>query len=399
MRLPTIDLNDVVEFPEDDTKPLEEVFNTELDRPVQDKKSRPLWRVVVHKGQTVLFSWHHAIGDGTAAHAFHLAFLDALNHASTSEGAEESAIVQVPTDLALLPAIEHHMDVSITLKTLFGILYSTFTPRSWQSGYKAWTGNPVGSVKHPGVVTRMRALPPPTANALLALCRAHDCTATGFLHTLATRVLSHLLAAPEHKAILKRYKKFVTTVPISLRRFAGLGPLTIVDFVSTYRSSPPITRSAQTWPLTAESFPWSTAAAYTKALRRNMKDVQVIGTIKYIYSLGMAEKYFLDKMGNKRDTTFELSNIGATPKEAIAERKGDDGDGAASKWTMDDMYWGQNDGLFGAVIKMNLSGSPSGSMNVTYTWGVGAIDDAFAESFVEDMHAAIESVLSVPVSQ
>ncbi|KAI0340617.1 hypothetical protein BDW22DRAFT_1486019 [Trametopsis cervina] len=391
-RLPTVDLNSVLVYTTDLTDSLEAVVTSELTRPFTRGDNSPLWRALVRSDNTVIFSWHHAIGDGTCAHSFHAAFLSALNRSLASEG-DKSPIVDIPASHNLTLPIEQSVNVSMSFKSFCRTIYEVLAPVSWKPLQKAWTGNPVASEPHVQVEVRLRQIEASAAQRLLALCREHKCTLTAFLHTLATLVLSHQLSASKDaEALLKRYKTFSTITPISLRRFSGVSPFEWCDQVSNYIAYPDITRDIEPYPPTKTSFAWGSAVAFGTSLHGHFKaSLQLIGSAKYLYKLGLSEKYFLDTLGKKRHGTFVLSNIGAMPSvPGTEEAQQEDG----TIWQVDDVCFGQNDAVFGSAIKMNMAGSPSGAINIAYTWGEGAIGVEFAEAFITDMHAAIASILS-----
>ena len=53
------------------------------------------------------------------------------------------------------------------------------------------------------------------------------------------------------------------------------------------------------------------------------------------------------------------------------------------KWGIADMYFGQCDATCGTAFKINVVGSPDGSVGTTFTWGEGAVDEQIAEAFVQ----------------
>ncbi|KAI0687454.1 hypothetical protein BC835DRAFT_1376668 [Cytidiella melzeri] len=319
VRLPFVNLNDVLEYHKYPGKTLQEVYTTELHTSLPRDVEKPLWRVIVHDN-TVVFAWSHSIGDGQSGHALHHALVSALNHEDVSKAPEESFV-------------DERTNTAVSWKTFFQALYDTFTPASWQR------------------------LPAEHAKRLVNLCRQNGCTLTSFLHTLA---LCTDLQRPQ------KYKTFSTVVPVSLRRFTGTSALDICDQVSGYHSFPPIIRDVQ-YPLTKATFPWKMAADFKTSLQSGLEDTrQVVGTIKYMYSLGIATKYFANQLGKKRGRTFELSNIGVMPKVS---------DG---RWQIDEVCFGQNNAVCGQ-INMNVAGSPSGT--------------PFMEEFIAQMHFAMASAL------
>jgi len=317
--------------------------------------------------------------------------------AEANSGAEEdeSTLVEVPATIKLEPIIEERTSTAVSAKTFCKVLYGVFAPSSWQRSYTSWTAELVIPKRDLSVNVRLRKVEAAEAKRLVELCRKRGCTVTTFLHTLAVCVLSHLLMAsrskdPDVKKEKRRnYKTFSTYVAVSLRRFTGVSPLSMCDHVSQYHSFPRIRwdTKSKDYPPTDASFPWKDAVVFNQRLRRNLKGTrQMIGVVKYMYSIVNPDGYFNGKLGNKREGTLGLSNLGAMPNVKLP----DDGE----RWEVEDVYFGQNDAIGGDAIKMCVSGSQEESIGFGYTWGVGAVDDGFVDAFVTEVHDAIDGILA-----
>lgn len=438
-RLNKVDLDDLVTFDAYPGKTLQEVIKEELETPLPNGKTviqgedkggeglKPLWRVkVLEDGQTVVFAWHHAIGDGSSGFALHRSFLDALNSLdSSSTNGEGDLVITPPQDLTMIQPTEALTSVSVSWRTFFVALYETFAPKSWLKGYTAWTGNLVGSppssssspspndsdnVKFAAAKTvrvRIQTIPSQTGKALVALCRANGTTLTAFLHTLAVLSLSETLhthykgEGESESDIGKKWKTFSTSIPVSLRRFTGASSYDICDHVSNFHFYPPISppSSQPISELSNQTFPWHTAQSLSTHLRTPTLlegTKETIGTIRYLFDLGIAGGFFSGKVGGKRGYSFEVSNLGvlSTGGSPKGLAQGDDGKDESEKWDISDVYFAQNDGTCGAAIKINVAGvSSSGTISVVYTWGEGAVDEGVAEGFVERMSRGVERVL------
>lgn len=391
VRLTSVNISDALKWSEDPEHTLEDATTSELSTPFDTTANRPLWRLLVLRDNTAIFCYHHAIGDGGSGVAFHRAFQKSLNHVAEESDATDMLDLS-SQELTLEPPLEKLTDVSVSLKTFWRTMFETFSPSFCQTAHRAWTANPISSAPHCDVNVRLRMIDANIVSALLDLCRQNKCTLTTFLHTLSVMVLSHMVTERFPKELKKRHKTFVTSVAVSLRRFTETSPLSIVDQVSVYNSFQRIQRSFSQYPPTKETFPWTNAAEFHVRLQRKLKKTrQVIGTIGYIYALGMSEKYFLDQLGQHREQTLGLSNLGAMVDDGAGK---DGGSHDEKRWKVDDVYFTQCDALLGAAIKMNVVGSPSGSVSIGYTWGRGAINDEVMESFIEEMHDLIVRIVS-----
>jgi len=101
----------------------------------------PLWRLTVLADNTVIFFWHHCIGDGTSGLAFHRALLAALNADNTIYKGRET--VDIPSTSSIVPAIDSLINVRPSIAQFCRAIFDILFPPSWTRGRSAWTGNPV----------------------------------------------------------------------------------------------------------------------------------------------------------------------------------------------------------------------------------------------------------------
>lgn len=385
LRLPTVDLSRIVTIAVE-PQPLQDVFSAQLLSTFQLGSDAPLWRLTVLPDNTVVFAYHHAIADGQSGLAFHRTFLDGLNQVSNPLQEPED-VISVPVNLSMELPTEKSTDTSLSIGTFFHVLFNLLAPSSWTAGASAWTANPV--IKQPSLITNVHlweARPEDTAT-FLHLCKSHGTTLTGALHTLSILVISRLLMTIEHS---KRYKTISTSVPVSLRRFTGAPATAMCDQVSAIYSYVPFLHPSPGG-RPRDTFPWEMSAQFSDKLRNNMaKSREVIGTIKYLYKLGISERFFLDKLGKKRDMTLELSNVGRFFETAV-----EDPDRATQLgWKIGSMYFVQCDAVYGAAIKLNVVGSPSRTLNIGFTWAPGSVDDAIADAFISGFKSEFLSLVT-----
>ena len=378
VHLPAVLLDDVVSFthgPDDDSS-IAQVLMAQLAQTFELGTATPLWRLIVVSGRTVVFAFHHVIGDGQSGLAFQSVLLTVLNGSSKSLAPPENKVVISATPV-LVPPVESLTDVSVSFRGFWSTIFDTFVPHSLTKGATAWTGNPVVRTPNIETVVRCWEIEAPQARELLALCRKHDTTLTGYLHTLAVGVLSKLITGSQDK----RFKTLCIQVPVSLRRFTDTSPYMLCDQVSTTRSYVPLQVPTNDTASTAW-FSWPAAAQFTKQLSAAVeKSREAIGTIRYLYRFGISKAYFHDALGKKRHDSLKLNNLGRFPASA---------DGT---WTIASVFWAQCDAVIGPAITLNVVGSPTGAIGVTFSWAPGAIESSFAEAFVADMKAALPSVL------
>ncbi|KAJ3559615.1 hypothetical protein NM688_g235 [Phlebia brevispora] len=377
VRLRSIDLTKVVEDCASSFV-LEEAFLNQIARPFKIECDEALWRLARFADGTVLFIFHHAIGDGQSGISFHMALLRALNDLSSP-----STTVDVPP--SFLPAVDTLMDTTVSWRKFLHEAYSLFAPESWRDGFDAWTGNPVS--KKPTLHTNIRSweISPPDTRRLLKLCRQHNCTLTAFLYVLSIEVLSHIIVS-FHPQILEKYKTLSTNVAMSLRRFTGTPLDVICDQAAKFHCFTPIindTRSSEGY--RPEDFPWNRAVEFGATLHSSLGvGRQDIGSMRYLF--GHFREYFGGQLGKKRESTFTISNIGRFPTQY--------NEGSTDEWRIGKMYFGQCDATAGAAIKLNVVGAPDGSLGSTFTWGESSIDHDIAQSFVETMKKWTSRIIS-----
>ncbi|KAI0738638.1 alcohol acetyltransferase [Daedaleopsis nitida] len=379
IRLPSVDLNKVVTFVEQDSDTLHVLLEEYFARPLEFAEDMPLWRLLVLRDGTLIFAYDHAMADGQSGLAFHVALLGALNGLPATV-AEHSGIVAAPQDTALAPAMEDAVDVSVPFMVIIREIIKAFFPFFYKRKLaRAWTGNPV--VKPLTLATTVRILkcsPAETAR-LLALARAHKTTLTCTLHTLALRVVSPLVyAQPANGAA---YTTIPTFIVMSSRRFTGAPPSVMCNHIGNvaehhalFREDPP-------------AFAWDAAAALVALLKRGAPhSMHSVGMLKYLH--GNYEGYLLGRLGGKRAAGLELSNLGAFPQPTQA------GGDSVGPWKIGQMLFSQADATVGAALKLNVAGGGDGGLGVTVTWGKGAVDHELAEGFVKGFDEGLRALVA-----
>ncbi|TDL15655.1 hypothetical protein BD410DRAFT_756176 [Rickenella mellea] len=372
-RLKSVELNSVVRFVDEGSEEgdhdLQCLFEDEFTRGFETSADKPLWRLAVMNDGTVVFAWHHAIGDGLSGPAFHKNLLEALNAITltpSEPASEHDSLVQVPLSNALQPAIEDMTDLTVSWSTLLYQIYNTFLPTAWLRS-AVWSGN---KVQAPTLRNNVRLLriPPSTVQSLHTRCKENGASITGAIHTIALCTISPLVAASNPQ----KYKNVSTFTSVSLRPFSGVSKMVMCDHVSGYHIDVDLPRTG---------FQWTTAAEFTRTLHSSIESTrEVIGSLKYLF--GRYEVYFKGKIGAKREGGFEVSNLG--PFGDVRETE--------EGWRIEEVYFAQNDGVQGSAIKVNVAGDPEGGMGICVTWGEGAVDTAFGDAFVRGFEDGLKGL-------
>ncbi|EIW58489.1 uncharacterized protein TRAVEDRAFT_29075 [Trametes versicolor FP-101664 SS1] len=392
LRLPSVDLNKLVEFREEDSTQLHTVLETMYAAPAQYADDVPPWKLFVLRDGTVAFTYEHTIGDGQSGMAFHAALLNALCTPIAPPTEHSGVVTDLPEDASLSLAMEDAMDVSVPITMLLWEIFKPFWPPAQRRLRESWTGKDVPSDAIRGMTVRILGhYPPADGKYLVELSRAHKTTLTGTLHTVALVVLSRLIRThPE----AEKYKTIATTVPISMRRFTHVPPTAFCNHVSALREDYPILplgSKEEGAIMTAENFPWDLAAGLVDALKREApRSGSAVGLLKFVG--GKYEQYLRSQLGKKRAAGLELSNIGPFPV-AHLEKTAEDAP-PSSRWDADEVLFAQASATLGPALCLNVAGTPAGGFGVTVTYNREAVDEALAEEFVEAFKAGVQGLLA-----
>ncbi|KAK0501421.1 alcohol acetyltransferase [Armillaria luteobubalina] len=339
-------------------------METQFLRPFDTSSEAPLWRLVILDEKIVVFAWHHCIGDGLSGFAFHRTLLKALQQ---TQRQDIGSLVQVPLTAKFLPTIESVVNVSPPLMNVLWEILNILLPTSWTPRATAWTGNPVGHT--PDTTTRVRIM---QFSALDMArfheeCRSQSATVTSTLYALTISVLSRIIQDMEH---LEKYKTIAASIPISLRSLTGATEEDMCECVSTHH----------TYPAFQPEFSWRLASKYASALReQKTASPPAVGMLGYLF--GRYVPYFTGKYDSKRDRGLEISNVG----RIVTSR--DD------TWDIGDMWFAQCDSYVGSALKLNVVGTPSGSLTLTVTGGRNATEDTFVDAFTSLFEARFAEIV------
>ncbi|KZT73094.1 hypothetical protein DAEQUDRAFT_722206 [Daedalea quercina L-15889] len=380
VRLDTVNLDEVVIFTGAE---LREALEAEVVSKFD--ASRPLWRVLVLRDGTVVFSFHHAIADGQSGLAFHQTLLEALNSLDQVSSHPE-ALISAPSEVTLLPPIEKATDLTVSLFTVLYYALNMLVPAYWTSGYWAWTG--YSCPQEAKLTTRMRLMchTPEATHCILQVCRAHNTSLTPFIHTLANVIISEHLA--EDPSTSGKYSYIAANIPISLRPLVNAPREAMCNYVSSlFCHSRLIKRSFSTEKTWLREFPWETASELTKTLKRQQTESLVpLGMLKFLKSY---EGYLKGKFGKKRGGTLQISNVG---KFTVSAGKAE-GKANSSRWILDDVYFAQSNASTDAAIDISVAGDPAGGIGVCVAWSEGAIDDSYGDAFFAALKEGLEEVI------
>lgn len=387
VRLDTIDLRKVTTMIDGDPKACLDGYLKDVYRaPFIPQVDIPLWRVIVVSTDTtnaagldtvsfaVGFTCHHGIGDGLSVGAFHLNFLDALSCFDKEIGTPVSDPVIAVPKVPLLPNQEMKasfpLSIWFTIKQVItNLVYSSEDPLEW-------SGTLVNADSPRPPLTNLRTffLPHPVVDRLVNLCRSQKTTFTALINVLIARKIALMYPA---------YSHFISSIPFSLRKFTGHTERDIGVYVSEttprYSSelNPPrgyiSCRSDPTKHAIKDEQLWDSARkvrAFIAESTGSTKNTPV-GLLKFVAK--DFPKFFLKKLGKKRQSAFEVTNIGVLDGGVL--ESGAEG----RKPTFNRIVFSSGVKTYGPPFIFFLATTKNSDMCITVNWECGVVKDEDAE--------------------
>ncbi|KAK9853453.1 uncharacterized protein MYU51_006575 [Penicillium brevicompactum] len=379
VRLPQVDLDRIVSI--QDRKPgllateangepapdldLQTLLATEHNTPF--KAPDAFWRIrllldVEDECQfTVVFVFHHAIGDGTSGKAFHQTFLRALDSIGDSE--KTKSIIQSPSN-PLLPNIERISSMSLSFlylaKKLFQVkVYSRRPPGLW-SGSKI-----LGPSQ-----TRVRLVPfsKLLVSAVRDICRAQKTTITALLQTVVARAL--------FANIPDSFTRLFCTGALSCRRWL---PEITDDMIGVW-----VQGFEETYRRDSVSALWEEARRSRRTIESVIKMKGKDSSTNLLQFVDdYQEELCLSKIGKDRETSFEVSNIGVIPPQMNSDKPAIHG-----------MVFSQSASVMGNAVEFSAATGGDGCLVLSVTWQQNVVEPELihevVESIKQDLYALAE---------
>ncbi|ROT42017.1 hypothetical protein SODALDRAFT_303010 [Sodiomyces alkalinus F11] len=386
----------------DDLRAMQRALEANLDRPFP--RGVPPWRIVVTPLPSspsrcfIAFCYSHTVGDGPTGLSFHRTFLRAF-HTTFRDKPLSNAVETPQTPFPIPFDTPERLPISwsFLLSPLLSLVFPRFLTqwlglRSGASTVDAgtWTASPIHFNPHKSR-TRIALFEIEAAvlEKALRAARKHDAKLTAVLGQLVARALSRVI--PD-----KGVTNFVSQTPVNMRGAVGLPEDQTGQFVSASyvrheralcgRSSEDSSNGRGSGVLSEQE--WTAAAAATREFATcaaTLQD-QPIGLLRYLPSV---RKWTLGKMGEPRDSSFEVSNVGVFD-EAPALAGDDDRRGALG---IRRMVFAQPGQVAGPPIAFSVVSLKGGSLVCTATWRAGAlgVSDDEEESLVDRLCALVKA--------
>jgi hypothetical protein len=344
----------------------------------------PPWKIVVlplsPRRCFITFAFSHGLGDGGTGMIFHRTFLEALQTPRT--GDKNGQLIYAPSrgDFGLQFDTKERLPISWSF--LLSPLLGTYLPflgfKASSVPDSAWTGSPMFEA---GSTDRTRAkvlsVDTQTLDSTLKVCRAQGMKLTGLLHQFTLQALAELVPG--------QYRHFVGQTPIDLRRAGGFGVDEMGLFVGG--ATGVFTRSEIEGHGDQDSFEIAKSqTAELAAVAGRLKD-QTIGLLRYLSDM---RSWTSSKVGEKRDCSYEISNLGvfqaafATPRVAIK-----------------DMFFAVPTDVTGDPLTLTVVSVAGGPLKIVVTWQPGALGNDVGDEvvFVEKLCQKIQGSFQTMVKR
>lgn len=389
-RLKSVNLDTCVEFIEQKSVPhdgedaaLETCLQGRINTSFKEGSlgSRPFWhlRIMLSTADPSTFTaawfFHHALGDGGCGPIFHRTLLSALQDVSVSGNSSEppNHIVRSPST-PLLPPFEalhsHPVSWSLFLRTILGlILPSVFDPRP----PKLWTGPRVTAPDPlPNTKIQIVTLPAPTTAKLLKISRENKTTMQATLECcIATAIFLTLPA--------ETYDKIIGTGPISVRSIIKNDDKPIADdeFVLALAE---YTHTHMRTSHTATQFSWDEARAVRASIQAELAKKGTDNRVSLLRYVSDMHKFYIEKIGQERKISFELSNLGALKAEVRGE----------GVWKIGKCVFSQSANVSGPPIVCSAVTGGDGQCVLAFSWLESVVGEEMMKAVVEGVEKQVE---------
>ncbi|CAH0003623.1 unnamed protein product [Clonostachys byssicola] len=365
-QIPTVQLSQHVSLlpPSDQniTAAIQAALAPELDRPFAD--GIPPWRIVVlplkePSSCFIAFAYSHVLGDGASGAAFHRTFLKALAEGDGGKPGKTSETA--PASLKLLaPPFDTPARLPITWGFLLGPLIASFLP---------------------AFIARLlvKEIEAPVLDNALRAARDHDTKLTAILQALIVGALSKAIPDP-------KITNFVSQTVLNMRPAVGISADQMGNMTS---AAYPIYPRSNSQSDTFSDSDWAVARDATRELAENASRLrdQAIGLLRFVMSVRM---WMLGKLGQRRECSFELSNLGAVDVSHYPDAPG-------AKITK--IIFSQTAAAISVPINFNFSAVKGGEgLIYTVTWQKGALnmtekdEGDFVEGLCQSLSQGLENL-------
>ncbi|KAK0672787.1 alcohol acetyltransferase [Cercophora samala] len=348
-----------------------------------DISSQPPWKVTIASippqrngflAFDVIFAVHHSIADGRSTAAFHLKLLNELVCPSARPIPLSNHILRLPPNKQLSPPLEEVVTFTQSWSFMLGTLLRELGPAWFSKSPTAisWTGKPITPEPFQTNL-RLIVVPSRAVPSVLAACRQHGTTLTPLLHSLVLASLAKLVPAQDAQA-------FCSSTPIDLRPFSDNPPgktdgVPFGVFVTTQTHHFGSQEIHGDWD---EDSIWKTAVSLKGRIKEHLGAVPKDDIMSMLSWVSDWRKFWLSKIGTRRENTWEVSNIGSI--RGISDRSH-----SQPGWQIRRSIMSQGATAAGAAIGVNVAGVSGGDICITLSWQEGIVETNLVERVVLDL--------------
>ncbi|KAK5190040.1 Alcohol acetyltransferase [Exophiala xenobiotica] len=386
-RLPSVDLDQVIKFVEVEDElaadgdhrfpALDRILETEHSQSwnITTPPTLPLWRLHVLQQQNggntsssfiLCYFFHHSIGDTKSALVFHQALEAALNRTRPVEGeGEPVSKVRTISRLPLLPPLDYFVDTSATGGS------------NVSQGQEAPDGVWTGAVQSLPVKTRFRSLwlTADETSRFLRVCKDNGVSLTAALHAMLVGALFGKLP--------QEYRTVKIDCAISLRDWLPdpVGAESMGVFVDTFFETyqRPVTVLQDSDGPNRAFFSWTMAKESRKRIERVVQERKGDGLLARLSQVQDVESWTVEKMGQRRTTSLELSNVGKIPSLVdVAEKE------KHYLYVIESLVFSQSAGALSGAIKVSCVTGRDGRLVLGFTWQEGVVDEDMVDGVMSE---------------
>ncbi|KAL2845670.1 hypothetical protein BJY01DRAFT_180545 [Aspergillus pseudoustus] len=406
-------VDEVDDDEEEKLEVLKRVMLRTHDRVFEDVERVPPWKVVIlpllHKeGRLlnrayVLFAYSHSHGDGKSGLNFHRTFLDGLRRGQESGEYDCTPVYSTAGLGSLPPALEEACTLRITWGFLLFTLLGAFVPewlRKWfgfrtpLASEKIWTGKVMQyNAGHFQTGSEILLVPRDRVEGVLRVCREKGgARFTGLLNQLMVRALSDVL--PVHDACAAG--DFIGTIVVDLRALVpGYEGDMMLNCVSAmYEGSSRVRRDELPTGLKDDDALWEAVRGTTARLAHSASTLvdQPIGLVQY---LDKFRSWFLEKIGQARDSSYEISNaLVFDPSLKDSRLVPEEAGGEKEAWDIEKIVFSQPANATNCPLSLSAVTRKNGEMVMTLNWQVGVLGVTDENCFAKDVVRRIDGSMA-----
>ncbi|KAH6954140.1 alcohol acetyltransferase [Fusarium avenaceum] len=389
-QLRTIDQDDVLDIipgqhsgmPDNDLSEVLGKFHANLWLP-----GKPAWKAVVVEYLVeglntvpridIAFFAHHAIADGLSGIAFHTSLMENLKLVP-DPSLSPNWPLELDDSQKIPPAVEECMDISLCkCATCDTQMVTTLA---------VWAGGNISSTPIIDFQSRVRIItvPQEELSSLLRRCKLAKTTLTGLLHAYVCIALRRALTS--NRMILDSEQGFRSVTPFQIRQHTGASESDILNHVSYLTTYVPHIEldtivAHEGFSKSEESGISELASFFSHDLVNKVKPfphgTNMAGQLNQIKD---ALQHCQSQSGQKRQYTYELSNLGSTSSIVPPEGSG---------ITLERLAFTQCGLVAGPALGFNCVSVKGGPLTLSITWQTGIVLESVVARVANELEARL----------